>query len=54
VNALAEYLLVEGFAAREVLAMQAAAYTAPPDIDHRFPAEPIVLPPAPGIVRRAA
>src|SRR5690606_9992105 len=36
VNALAQHLLVEGFAAREILAMQAAANTAPPDIDPRF------------------
>jgi hypothetical protein len=54
VNALAQHLLVEGFAAPEALAMQTAANAPPPDIDHRFPAEPIVLPPAPGIVRRAA
>jgi hypothetical protein len=50
VNSLAQHLLVEGFAVPEALAMHAA----PPDIDHRFPAEPIVLPLAPGIVRRAA
>jgi hypothetical protein len=54
VNALAQQLLVEGFATREVLAMQAAADTAPPDIDHRFPAEPLVLPQAPDIVRPVA
>jgi hypothetical protein len=54
VNALAEYLLVEGFAAPEALAVQAAANATPPDIDRRFPTEPIVLPPAPGIVRPAA
>jgi hypothetical protein len=54
VNALAEYLLVEGFAAPEALAVQAAANARPPDIDRRFPTEPIVLPPAPGIVRPAA
>jgi hypothetical protein len=54
VNALAQHLLVEGFAAPEALAVQTAANEAPPDIDHRFPAEPIVLPPVPGIVRRAA
>jgi hypothetical protein len=54
VNVLAQHLLVEGFAVPEALAMQTAASAAPPDTDHRFPAEPIVLPPAPGIVRRAA
>jgi hypothetical protein len=54
VNALAQHLLVEGLAAPEALAMQAATNAAPPDIDHRFPAEPLVLPPAPGIVRPAA
>jgi hypothetical protein len=54
VNALAQHLLVEGFAVPEALAMHAAAHAAPPDIDDRFPAEPIVLPLAPGIVRRAA
>jgi hypothetical protein len=54
VNALAQHLLVEGFAAPEALAVQAAANATPPDIDHRFPTEPIVLPPAPGIVRPAA
>jgi hypothetical protein len=54
VNALAQHLLVEGFAVPEALAMHAAANAAPPDIDLRFPAEPLVLPPAPGIVRRAA
>jgi hypothetical protein len=54
VNALAQHLLIEGFAVPEALAMQTAANTAPPDIDHRFPNEPIVLPPAPGIVRAAA
>jgi hypothetical protein len=54
VNSLAQYLVLEGLAALEVLAMHAAALAAPPDIDHRFPAEPLVLPPAPGIVRSAA
>jgi hypothetical protein len=54
VNALAQHLLVEGFAIPEALAMQTAANAPPPDIDHRFPTEPIVLPLAPGIVRRAA
>jgi hypothetical protein len=54
VNALAQHLLVEGFAVPEALSMHAAAHAAPPDIDHRFPAEPLVLPPAPGIVRPAA
>ncbi len=54
VNALAQHLLVEGFAAPEALAMQTAANAKPPDIDDRFPTEPIVLPPAPGIVRPVA
>jgi hypothetical protein len=54
VNALAEYLLVGGFAAPEVFAVHAAANATPPDIDRRFPTEPIVLPPVPGIVRPAA
>jgi hypothetical protein len=54
VNALAQYLLAEGFAAPEALTTKTAAHAAPPDIDHRFPAEPLVLPPAPGIARRAA
>jgi hypothetical protein len=54
VNALAQHLLAEEFAVPDALAMQAAAHAAPPDIDHRFPAEPLVLPPAPGIVRPAA
>jgi hypothetical protein len=54
VNALAQHLLIEGFAVPEALAMQTAANAAPPDIDDRFPAEPLVLPPAPGIVRAAA
>jgi hypothetical protein len=54
VNSLAQYLVVEGLAAPEALAMQAATNAAPPDIDHRFPAEPIVLPPVPGLVRPAA
>jgi hypothetical protein len=54
VNSLAQYLVLEGLAAPEALAMHAAALAAPPDIDHRFPAEPLVLPPAPGIVRTAA
>jgi hypothetical protein len=54
VNALAQHLLVERFAVPEALAMQAAVNAAPPDIDRRFPTEPIVLPPAPGIVQRAA
>jgi hypothetical protein len=54
VNALAQHLLVEGFAVPDALAMHAVALAVPPDIDHRFPAEPIVLPPAPGIVRLAA
>jgi hypothetical protein len=54
VNSLAQYLVVESLAAPEALAMQAATNAAPPDIDHRFPAEPLVLAPAPGIVRSAA
>jgi hypothetical protein len=54
VNSLAQHLLVEGFAVPEALAVQTAANAAPPDIDRRFPTEPIVLPLAPGIVRRAA
>ena len=54
VNALAQHLLVEGFAVPAALSMHAAARATPPDIDDRFPTEPIVLPPAPGIVRRAA
>jgi hypothetical protein len=54
VNALAQHLLVEGFAVPEALAMQAAANATPPDIDDRFPAEPIVLPPVPGTLRPAA
>jgi hypothetical protein len=54
VNSLAQYLVVEGFAELAVLIRHAAAHSAPPDIDHRFPAVPLVLPPAPGIVRPAA
>jgi hypothetical protein len=54
VNALAQYLLVEGLAIPEAFAMQAAQSAAPPDIDDRFPAEPLVLPPVPGLVRSAA
>ena len=54
VNALAQHLLVEGFAVPEALSMHAVALAAPPDIDDRFPAEAIVLPAAPGIARLAA
>jgi hypothetical protein len=54
VNSLAQHLLIEGFAVPEALAVHAVALAAPPDIDHRFPAEPLVLPLAPGIVRRAS
>ena len=54
VNALAQYLLVEGLATPEAFAMHAAQSATPPDIDHRFPAEPLVLPPVPGLMRPAA
>lgn len=54
VNALAQYLLVEGLAVPEAFAMHAAQSATPADIDHRFPAEPLVLPPVPGLVRSAA
>jgi hypothetical protein len=54
VNALAQYLLVEGLATPDAFAMHAAQSATPPDIDPRFPAEPLVLPPVPGLVRSAA
>jgi hypothetical protein len=34
--------------------MHAAQSATPPDIDHRFPVEPLVLPPMPGLARSAA
>ena len=54
VNALAQHLLDEQFAVPEALAMHAAEFATPPDIDPRVPVEPLVLPLAPGIVRPAA